>query len=66
MHPYIAKHIAESRIDDLRRAAGGAPPTRRADDKHALRRPEAKVSRLMVRLSPRRKRAFERASEPCA
>jgi hypothetical protein len=65
MHPYIAKHIVDSRIDDLRRAAGDAPPARRADDDHAVRRPEAKASWLTVRLSPWRKRAFERASEPC-
>jgi len=64
MHPYIAKHLAESRIDDLRRAAGGAPPSPRTDD-DASRRLEARTLPLILRLSPRRKRAFEQASEPC-
>jgi hypothetical protein len=65
MNPYIAKHIVESHIDDLRRAAAGAPPMRRADEDDALRRPRAKAVPLAVRLSPWRRRAFEQASEQC-
>jgi hypothetical protein len=65
MHPYIAKHIVESRIDDLRRAAAGAPSARPAIDDDARSRPDATVLPRKVRLFPRRKRAFAQASEPC-
>jgi hypothetical protein len=65
MHPYIAKHIVESRIDDLRRAAGGSPAARRPDDDDASHRPKARVLPLAVRLFQRRKPALEQASEPC-
>ncbi len=65
MHPYIAKHLVETRIDDLRRAAAGASPDRPASDDDASRRPEARVLQLTVRPFTRRKRAFEQASGPC-
>jgi len=64
MHPYIAKHLVESRIDDLRRAAGGAPPQRPADDA-ASHRPDARVVPLALRPFVRAKRALAEASEPC-
>jgi len=65
MHPYIAKHIVESRIDDLRRAAAGTPSVRPATDDDARRSPDATVLPRRARLFPRRKRAFAQASEPC-
>jgi hypothetical protein len=64
MHPYIAKHLVESRVEDLRRAAGGASPQRPADDA-AARRPDARAVPFALRPFARAKRALAEASEPC-
>jgi hypothetical protein len=65
INPYIAKLIVESRIDDLRRSAGGAPPSRPADEDAEPRAEKTGVP-VSVRPFPRLRRAFARASEPCA
>jgi len=62
---YIAKRLVESRIDDLRRAAGGAPAARPSTD-DTLRRPDARVVPLNFRRRfARPKRTLAQASEPC-
>jgi hypothetical protein len=64
MHPYIAKHIVESHVDDLRRAAGGSASSRPADA-GALPRPDTRVRLLKVRPFARAKRSLAQASGPC-
>jgi len=63
MHPYIAKRIVMSHIDDLHRAAGGPPPVRTANEDR-LRWPNARLAPLR-RPSLRPKPTLAQASEPC-
>ncbi|HUA71676.1 MAG TPA: hypothetical protein VMA96_11350 [Solirubrobacteraceae bacterium] len=65
MHPYIAKHLVESHVDDLRRAAGGSPLARPADT-GAPPRPDARVRLLKFRPFGRAKRTLAQASGPCS
>ena len=65
MHQYIAKHLVESHVDDLRRAAGGSPSARPADS-DAVPRPDARVRLLRVLPFARAKRTLAQASGPCS
>jgi hypothetical protein len=63
-HPYIAKLLIEAHTDELRRAAGGAPPPRKANDE--LQEQVAPVlPRIGPRLAARRRRRLEPVGDPC-
>jgi hypothetical protein len=64
MHPYIAKRIVKSHIDDLHRAAGSPPPVRTATEDQ-LRTPDARPAPLTKRPALRPKPTLAQASEPC-
>ncbi|HEY1518120.1 MAG TPA: hypothetical protein VGF91_16960 [Solirubrobacteraceae bacterium] len=63
-NPYIAKLLIEAHTDDLRRAAGGRPPERPANDELHRQAPRGWLP-IRPRLAARRVRSLEPVRNPC-
>jgi hypothetical protein len=63
-NPFIAKLLIDAHTDDLRRAAGGPPQVRKANDELHVQPARAWLP-VGARFAARRRRPLKPASDPC-